>query len=514
MSTEQVKTAAWLAIAAALSILAFLNLPKAIELESQAKVNQALFPAYQASSIWEIHIQQPPTAEYKLRRPTAVVEQLTAKRSAGRGWELLEYAGFPAENTQRIGQLSAILNDLKILEVVSENASATELAEYGLLETGGAEGLPSQRATRLKLSTSEQTVVGDLLVGKSIPAKDQAVATAYVRPYSDSAIYRVALDKDLLRTSLLEWINPNPLSIQGPPDLPRLGPAFRVVTRIEVGTPQTGRPNSDPYRADFKYSEPVSLENLFTVDGGQWQSIPKSRLPASLEFTQGWRRGMDVVPALLFLLDVKRKSPAAVELFLQGTPAPEKGLAELPELGFAFETAESGSRLVGETGQMTVVTEGGVQFHFAAGRVTAENSVPVVIYANLRPDVDLPPPTLGELPPESVDWPEEKRASELDNLRRELARQTEDWERFQQQRQQDLTMTNERLAQWIFYLPAEYVTRAIPDLRLGPVQAAEVENGKAQEDAADQSDTANQSDSANQSDAADQSDTADKSSPT
>lgn len=472
MSTEQIKTAVWLAVAATLSILAFLNLPKSIELESQAKVNQALFPAYQASSIWEIQIQQPPTADFKQRRPTAVVEQLTAKRSAGRGWELLEYEGYPAENTERIGQLSAILNDLKILEVVSENASAAELAEYGLLASDSPEGLDSQKAARLKLSTSDQTVVGDLLVGKSIPAKDQAVATAYVRPYNDSAIYRVALDKDMLRTTLLEWVNPNPLSIQGPPDLPRLGPGFRVVTRVEVGTSQQGRANSDPYRAEFKYIEPVSLDNLFTLIDGQWQTTAKSRLPASLEFTQGWRRGMDVVPALLFLQDAKRKSAVAAELFRQGSPDPANGLAELAELGFAYEATSGQSRLVGETGQMTVVTEGGVQFHFAAGRVTPEKSVPVVIYANLRTDAERAPPVLGELPPESTEWSEEKRNTELDNLKREFARQTEDWERFQQQRQQDLNLTNERLAQWIFYLPAEYVTRAIPDLRLGPVQAA------------------------------------------
>lgn len=487
MSTEQIKTAIWLAVATTLSILAFLNLPKSIELESQAKVNQALFPAYQASSIWEIQIQQPPTADFKQRRPTALVEQLTAKRSAGRGWELLEYEGFPAENTQRIGQLSAILNDLKILEVVSENASAAELAEYGLLAADGTEGLDSQKATRLKLSTSDQTVVGDLLVGKSIPAKDQAVATAYVRPYADSAIYRVALNKEMLGTALLEWINPNPLSIQGPADLPRLGPAFRVVTRIEVGTSQQGRTNSDPYRAEFKYAEPVSLENLLTWVDGQWQTTAKSRLPASLEFTQGWRRGMDVVPALLFLLDAKRKSPAATELFLQGTPNPASGLAELAELGFAFETTASQPRLVGEVGQMTVVTEGGVQFHFAAGRVTPDNSVPVVIYANLRTDADRAAPVMGELPAESADWSEEKRTTELDNLKREFARQTEDWQRFQQQRQQDLTMTNERLAPWIFYLPAEYVTRAVPDLRLGPAQATTPETAKPSEDTSDTS---------------------------
>jgi hypothetical protein len=169
-------------------------------------------------------------------------------------------------------------------------------------------------------------------------------------------------------------------------------------------------------------------------------------------------------------------------------------------MGFAFETTGTESRLVGETGQMTVVTEEGVQFHFAVGRATPENSVPVVIYANLRTEAERAPPELGELPPESADWSEEKRNTELDNLRRELARQTEDWQRFQQQRQQDLTMTNERLAPWIFYLPAEYVTRAIPDLRLGPAQATMPENTTAPEAKSDTSDTTDTTDTTDTSD--------------
>lgn len=468
MNTESTKTGAWIVAACILGVAAFMYLPQRIELESQAKVNEPMFPTYQPSSVWEIQIQSPPTADFKRRQTaTAVVEQLTAKRFANRGWELLEFESYPAENTQRLGLLAAILNDLKILEVISENASDNELAEYGLLAPDAADGgADSQKGTRLKLQTSSAEIIGDLIVGKSIPANNQAVATAYVRPASEKVIYRVGLDKSALTTALVDWINPSMLGIPGPADLPSFGPTFRTVESIEVSTARQGRPNGDPYRAEFTYGDPVKLERLSTFDGSEWVSVPLQRLPASVEFGQTWRRGLDIVPAFLLPVYTQVKSPALQTVFRTAALSASVELGELADLGFSWEEFKDGPRMVGETGLLSVGTRGGVRFHFSIGRAKSDTTVPVIIYADIAPSDAQPAPEIGQLPEEAAEWSEEKRAMEMEALQRAHAQEMEEWNLFNKQRNSDLASLNERLAPWIYFLPVQYVEQALPNFKL------------------------------------------------
>jgi hypothetical protein len=473
VSSEQVKTATWIVAAVVLGLSAYLNLPRNMEMESQDKVNTPLFTEYQPSSVWEIQIQQPPSAAFKLRDKNASsVEQLTVKRQANRGWELVEFEAYPAENAARLGLLAALLDDLKVLEVVSESATDGELAEYGLLPPDATEGSDSQKGTRIKLSTSGQVVVGDLVVGKSIPATEQATATAYVRPAAEKVIYRVALEKAELTTALVDWINPNVLGIKGPPNMQTFGPTFRTVEKIEVGTPKTGRSDGDAYRAEFKFGELVELDKLYGFENSQWTPVTKQRLPSSVEFTQAWRSGLDVVPALLVPIYVKRKQPELQAIFRSTGVDANTNLGELAGMGFAVEDFPDGPRVIGETGLMSVTTKGGVRFHFSVGRPGADETVPVLIYADLISDSGLSQPVLGQLPAEASDWPDDRKAAETEKLQREFAKQTEDWKLFNQQRGQDLANLNERLAPWVFYMPMEYVVKAIPSFRLG--ESAEI----------------------------------------
>lgn len=466
MSSENIKTGAWVVAAAVLGGLAFFNLPKPIEVESQAKVNTSMFAEYQPSSVWQIEIQQPPSADFKQRNPNATVEQLTVKRHPNRGWEMVEYDSYPAENSFKLGDLSAILNDLKILEVVSESASDRDLAEYGLLAPDAAEATDAQKGTRVKLSTSGQAVVGDLLVGKPVVTNDQTAATAYVRPPSEKVIYRVALDKSKLSAAMVEWTNPSILGIKGPPNVRAFGPTFRIVEQMDVATPQQGRADCDSYRVAFTFSDQVSSVKLSTFENSQWTSTDLQQLPSSAEFEQGWRQGLALVSTLLFPAYVKRKSPELQSTFQSGPLSSDSNLRELKELGFAVEGFDDGARLVGETGLLSVFTRGGIRFHFAVGRSLADRTAPVIVYADLVRDSGLAEPVMGQLPAESVDWPEDRKASETETLQREYNRQMEEWKLHNQQRGQDLKNLNDRMSPWIFYMPYDYVVRAIPSFRL------------------------------------------------
>ncbi|MBL8888424.1 MAG: DUF4340 domain-containing protein [Planctomycetaceae bacterium] len=466
MSNEKIKTGAWVVAAVVLGGMAFLNLPKAIEMESQAKVNTPMFAEYQPSTVWQIEIQQPPSADFKQRNPDAAIEKLTVKRHPNRGWEMVEYDSYPAENSAKLGVLSAMLNDLKILEVVSESASDRDLAEYGLLPPDASEATDAQKGTRVILSTSGQEVVGDLLVGKPVVTNDQTAATAYVRPSADKVIYRVALNKSEVSAAMVEWTNPNVLGIKGPPNVRTFGPTYRIVEQMDVATPQQGRAECDPYRAEFKFGDQVALVKLSAFENSQWASTALQRLPSSVEFVQGWRHGLDLVSTLLIPAYVKRKSPELQSTIRTGQVSSDSDLRELKGLGFAVEAFADGSRLVGETGLLSVVTRGGIRFHFAVGRSLPDRMAPVVVYVDLVPDSGLAQPVLGQLPAESVDWPEDRKASETETLQRDFNRQMEEWKLYNQQRGQDLANLNERLAPWIFYMPYDYVVQAMPSFRL------------------------------------------------
>lgn len=466
MSSENIKTGAWVVAAAVLGGLAFLNLPKPIEMESQEKVNTSMFAEYQPSSVWQIEIQQPASADFKQRNPDAGVEQLTVKKHPNRGWEMVEYDSYPAENSAKLGVLSAMLNDLKILEVVSESASDRDLAEYGLLLPDASDATDAQKGTRVKLSTSGQEVVGELLVGKPVVTNDQTAATAYVRPPSEKVIYRVALDKSQLSASMIDWTNPNVLGIKGPPNIRTFGPTFRIVEQMDVATPQQGRADCDAYRVEFKFGDQVALVKVSTFENSQWTATALPRLPNSVEFVQGWREGLDLVSTLLLPIYVKRKSPELQSTFQSGQLTSDSDLRELKELGFAVEGFEDGPKLVGETGLLSVFTRGGIRFHFAVGRSLADRMAPVIVYADLVRNSGLAEPVMGQLPAESVDWPEDRKATETETLQREYNRQMEEWKLYNQQRSQDLTNLNERLSPWVFYMPHVYVVRAIPSFRL------------------------------------------------
>lgn len=492
MSSESTKTGAWIVAAGILAVAAFAYLPQQIELESQAKVNEPLFPDYQPSGIWEIRIQRSPSAEFKQRQPSAGgMETLTIKRHANRGWELLEFAAYPAENTQRLGSLSTILNELKILEVISENAGDDELADYGLLEPENTTAEESQKGIRLRLSLSSDEAVGDVIVGRAVPAKDQAAATAYIRPSSEKVIYRVGLDKSKLTTALVDWINPNLLGIPGPPDLGSFGPTFRTVELIEANTPASGRQDCDPYRAEFRYGEQVSVGNLSTYENSEWVPSSWERLPASVEFGQAWKRGLDVVPAFLLPRYVQLKTPALQAVFRSPRFAADTDLGMLAPLGFMIESFAEGPRLIGETGLISVNTKGGIRFHFAIGRAVKDETAPVVIYADLAPEVGLAKPELGELPGEAAGWSDEQKATETETLKRTYAQQLEEWNLFNQQRDQDLASLNERLSTWVYYMPTAFVQQAVPSIRFSveppattppaPTPTGEAPDGSAKE---------------------------------
>jgi hypothetical protein len=356
--------------------------------------------------------------------------------------------------------------------VISENATEQELAQYGLLapetltEPASTEEA-AKRGARLKLSDANQEVVGDLVVGKVIAQQGQSAATAYVRPFNDQGIYRVTLNKELLTTNLADWVNPNPLGLQAPAGVPTLGPATRVVERIEVSTAPAGRPESDPYRAEFRMSEPIVLLKLETFSDGQWAPIPAQRLPASNEFTQTWRVGLQVVPAFFLLSDVQVKSEGLQQELRKGEIRAGMDVSELEDLGLRLETVQDAVTLTGQSGTMVVHAQGGLRFHFALGKINSGDLIPTIVYATLDPAAIRPRPEMGTLPAEAAEWPADRRTQETETLQREHARRVEDWTAANRQLTQELTLLNDRLATWIYYLPARYALQAIPNIRLG-----------------------------------------------
>ena len=468
MGTEQVKTLSLVAVAAVLSLLAFSFQPRTVEVENQAKVNEPLFPTYESSEVWSIEIEKPVSTIASTS--SASVEKITVRRTS-RGWEIPEYDNYPAGNSQLIGLISGILDQLNVLEVVSESATDEELAEYGVMKPGESVGTPDKEGVRLKLSDAGQTEIGELIVGIEAAGTDGAKKSYYVRLASEQAIYRVALAKQGLSTRLLDWVNPNLLGIKPPPGINVSGSPIRELQRMVVSTPSTGRAGSDSYRADFSMGAQVILKKLETFQEGQWQVTPVQRVPASADFSQTWVAALQTMPAVVLISDVEAKTAGLARDLKAGLIHPGMDLSEFEALGISIVETPEENYLMGEAGRAKVEVNGGLQFQMVFGRSNERELTPVVIYATQNTDKMPSRPKLKELPAESSDWGEDKKQKEQLSLAREFNKATEDWDKMSQGVVQEVELINSQLSPWIYYVPTAFVVQTIPDIRLTEVKA-------------------------------------------
>ena len=304
VSRESVKTSVMIALAAVTFLVAYLYMPQAIELKNQARVNESLFAEYEPSNVWTIELEGPVDPKSNLALSPEGMEKLTIRRN-NRGWFIEEFSDYPAGNNKLIGTVVPVLNELKVLEVVSENPTDEELKEYGVVSPDGVNTNADEVGTRLNLLDATNTSVGELIVGKV--ASGAANGTYYVRSTTESGIFRVQINKQELSPSLLNWVDPNVLSIKAPEALAMPNRGVRELTSVLVSTGEQGRTSGSAYRALFDF-EGSPLKRLEEWRNGQWTSTSWNRIPGENTFLQNWLGYVSAVPTVVYMADVKKKT--------------------------------------------------------------------------------------------------------------------------------------------------------------------------------------------------------------
>lgn len=485
MSRETVKTVGLIGMALVLSLVAFLYMPKPIQLENQARVNENLFPEYQAADVWTIQLEGPIGNDADLAVSTTGVQQITIQRT-NRGWFIEDFENYPAGNNQLIGRIAPVLNNLKVLEVISESPSEQELREYGVLEPSLGNSNPEEAGIRLSLLDATKSPIGELIIGKM--ARGSGTESYYVRSLLEAGIYRVQISKAELSPFLFNWIDPNLMEIAAPEGLPVVNRGFREVDQLMVSTGKSPIGETDPYRAVFKF-EGTPLRKLETLKDGQWITISPDRLPpSSPNLGQPWLDALLGVPAVALMADVKKKSTALAQAFEAGAINENMDLSELQELGFRLDKDGDEVIIAGASGRAVIDARRGMRFQLSFGLPNAAGHVPMILYAQ-TPTSGLPSaPVREELPEESKDWDEEKRKRELDLIERRFQEARGNYQQVMQQLERDRLTVNQRVAPWIYYIPRGILARFIPSIDLVPAAdtsvtpAAEAESGDSPED--------------------------------
>lgn len=457
MSSETFKTTVMLVVALVLSVTAYLYMPQPIRLESQARVEENLFQDYDVGDVAIIEVESLPDPAMNLTLVASGSQTISVQKSS-RGWVLPEFDNYPAGNTQLIGRVAASLNNLEILEVVSDNPGPEELQEYGVVnpaEYSGEE--PGQVGVRVKLVDATRTPLGELIVGKMVRTANEV--SYYVRSLSENGVFRVQISKDDLSPFLLNWVDPNILSIQTPEGLMAMNRGFRTIEQVMVSTGKGNRQGSDSYRAYFGMN-PIAMQRQEVWRDDQWQSAETVAVSAP------WQNGLQVVPAVIYMADVQRKSTQLEQAMEVGVLTGETSLGELTNLGFELVSEGEDSFLMGAMGRAAVDVLGGMRFHFAFGAVTEKGHIPVVIYAEPSPEGLPDPPVKETLPPEAEDWDQEKRESELDLIERRFQEAKTNYQQLRGQLTQELRNINQSVAPWIYYIPKEVMDQFIPDQKI------------------------------------------------
>ncbi len=204
---ENAKTLAFVAVAAAVVVLAIVSRPSLPVSSQEEAGNQPLYPRFTdpltATSLEIVEYDEGRGEVYPFK--VAQVERKGKNR-----WSIPSHDDYPADAKDQMASAAAGLMGLKPLEKVSDNEG--DQREYGVVD-------PDSKALKLgQTGVGEKVVMKNkegkellaLVIGKEVPGRP---GLRYVRKVGQSPIYIVEVKTDKLSTKFENWIERNLLQI-------------------------------------------------------------------------------------------------------------------------------------------------------------------------------------------------------------------------------------------------------------------------------------------------------------
>lgn len=458
--SENIKTILAILCSAIMIGAAVYYQPKVAQVQNQDKVGEVLFKDYGSQYVKRIEVQKYQKPLFGKDDSELVLEHVDLKQSSD-VWLMSNRLNFEAGNLNRINSISSILNQLKILEVVSQNPSESDLQQYGLVSPS-QEVSPQFAATRLALTVENPNKeVLELLIGKRAKSSGGKQNTYYVRKIGEEGVYRVEIQKDGISGRFIEWISTNLTRMTISPNQPNL---YRVVG-FDLLSADRLKDNIPPYRVkvDFKNNKaPVRSLQIYDskIPGKNWISLPTNPMPSELNVPTilNWFAKV-IAPQNIALaaMDAKLKPESIRQQFEEGKIQEIKDLGDLKQLGFRFEKVGNKRQLTGESG--TLVTSTLVppfQYHFVYGRKGKEGKVPMLVFA--EPELSsIPPAPKAPRKPKSKD---EKVLEAYDQQLKSYNSIIEKRKQMIEEVQIAVDAANKRLGKWILYVDNSRVSFA------------------------------------------------------
>lgn len=324
---EKVKTAAWLAAAALMAILAALTEPERATPEILSDQGELFYPAFrdpeQARVIEVIDYDE----------ATATARPLKIEFRRGR-WVVASHHNYPVELGDRLARHAAGLVDLRKDMVRSD--SADDHAQFGVIDPLDTRVASlTGRGKRVTLRDARGDVLADYIFGKPVEGKP---GYRYVRVPGRKRTYIVRTDADP-SARLADWVEPNLLRLAA-------GSLRRIVLQI--------------YAIDETFGRVTRAETFTLVrqDGG-WggaEKLPRGSLQPLLDTLERLR-----------IVDVRPKPPTVAQDLREGQVrlSLESALS-FRQYGF-FLTPQG--RLLAKEGELSAETADGLVYVLRFGEV-------------------------------------------------------------------------------------------------------------------------------------------------
>jgi hypothetical protein len=331
--SESVKTLAFIALAAALTVTAVVVEPETATPRIRSDEGEAFYPNFRdPQAVKTIEV-----VDYD--EASATIRPFQVDSQKGR-WVLPTHSNYPVDAGERLVKTAAALIDLKKDSVRSD--STQDHAKFGVIDPGdtksAAAGLAG-RGKRVTLRDARKDVLADFIFGKAVEGKE---GYRYVRIPGQKRVYAVKTDADP-STRFQDWVNSGIASIP---------------------TAQIRRVLINNYSIDESMGALTNQEVIpITREGDQW------KIQGLDKFNNAAVQGMAAALANLKIVDVKPKPPQlAADLRSGQLQMSLETALSLRQKGFFISP---NGRLLANEGEMTIETANGLVLTLRFGEVVS-----------------------------------------------------------------------------------------------------------------------------------------------
>ena len=125
-------------------------------------------------------------------------------------WSIPSHENYPADADKHLAEAATAVIDVKVLSVAAENASASQLETYGVVDPASAASGAKGVGMRITLKDGKDKLLADLVVGKQV--KD-TTDQRYVRRANQDRIYAAKIPTEKFSTKFEDWIEKDLLKV-------------------------------------------------------------------------------------------------------------------------------------------------------------------------------------------------------------------------------------------------------------------------------------------------------------